>query len=269
MIAGISGKGLLKWRENTWEYISPINSLFGDTIRNLLATSDGKLWVDSFSDFPISTDDAKLMAFDSHSLIGPPLISQENWGISRIIEGPKNSIIILTQKVGYPIYFNQALIFKDNELSNLFDPPLSKEYFNSVAVGFDQEIWLTSNKRLYLFENDKWKTYQTPWSKEPGSPEVVTSMVDKNGVVWFGLSFNPLMGTITDEKCGIRLDNGPEFGVYSFDGKKWRNFTTKDGLVDNKICTIAVSPDGSVWFGSFDKGLSRFDGKTWTTYSIK
>ena len=31
--------------------------------------------------------------------------------------------------------------------------------------------------------------------------------------------------------------------------------------------SIAVAPDGSVWFGRFDKGVSRFDGQTWTTYT--
>ena len=62
--------------------------------------------------------------------------------------------------------------------------------------------------------------------------------------------------------------NHDEFGVYSFNGKDWRHYTTNDGLVDNKICSIKTSEDGNIWFGSFDKGISKFDGNTWTTYIV-
>jgi ligand-binding sensor domain-containing protein len=269
LIAGISGKGLYKWENQTWKNISSINEFLGKFIPNLLATSDGKLWVDSYSIKPVSSEEARLLAFDSQELVGPPLISQKDSGFSRIVEGPNNSIIILTQNTGYPTYFNQAIISKANELSVIIDTPPSNEYFTSAAVGPDEEIWLTSNKRLFFYDNNKWKSIPTPWSKAPGSPEAFTSAVDKNGVVWFGLSFNPQVGLEPYDKCGYRDDDAHEVGVYSFDGKKWKHYTVADGLVDNKICTIAVSPDGSVWFGSFDKGLSRFDGKTWKTFSIE
>ena len=53
-----------------------------------------------------------------------------------------------------------------------------------------------------------------------------------------------------------------------YDGKLWMHFTTKDGLIDNKICAINIDANDNVWFGSFDKGVSRFDGKTWTSYVV-
>jgi hypothetical protein len=31
---------------------------------------------------------------------------------------------------------------------------------------------------------------------------------------------------------------------------------------------VTVGPDGVVWIGTRDGGVSRFDGKTWTTYTI-
>jgi ligand-binding sensor domain-containing protein len=60
-----------------------------------------------------------------------------------------------------------------------------------------------------------------------------------------------------------------EIGVYRYNGQSWTHFTTADGLVDNKICAITIGPDGNVWFGSYDQGVSRFDGTAWTSYIIR
>lgn len=35
----------------------------------------------------------------------------------------------------------------------------------------------------------------------------------------------------------------------------------------NYVGSIAVAPDGALWFGTRRNGISRFDGQTWTTYT--
>jgi ligand-binding sensor domain-containing protein len=42
-------------------------------------------------------------------------------------------------------------------------------------------------------------------------------------------------------------------------------YTTRDGLANDRVRAVAVSPDGTLWFGTSD-GVSSFDGKKWTTY---
>jgi ligand-binding sensor domain-containing protein len=37
---------------------------------------------------------------------------------------------------------------------------------------------------------------------------------------------------------------------------------------DDTILSIAVTPDGALWFGKEHGGLSRFDGQEWTTYTF-
>jgi hypothetical protein len=46
---------------------------------------------------------------------------------------------------------------------------------------------------------------------------------------------------------------------------EWTHFTTSDGLADDRVNTVAIDPNGSVWFGT-ENGLSRFDGSAWTAY---
>lgn len=53
-------------------------------------------------------------------------------------------------------------------------------------------------------------------------------------------------------------------GVSYFDGSRWHNFTTADGLAGDIVFSIAESADGALWFGT-DAGLSRYDGKSWQT----
>jgi ligand-binding sensor domain-containing protein len=53
-------------------------------------------------------------------------------------------------------------------------------------------------------------------------------------------------------------------GVSRFDGKAWRNLTTRDGLAGDIVYAIAQGADGTLWFGT-NRGVSRYDGKAWQT----
>ena len=56
-------------------------------------------------------------------------------------------------------------------------------------------------------------------------------------------------------------------GVYCYDGKTMKNYTIKDGLVNNSVMSILEDKQGNLWFGTRGFGLSRFDGKTFITFS--
>jgi len=45
-------------------------------------------------------------------------------------------------------------------------------------------------------------------------------------------------------------------GVSSFDGRKWRKYTTRDGLCDHNVRSIAIDAEDDVWIGTIG-GLSR------------
>ncbi len=58
-------------------------------------------------------------------------------------------------------------------------------------------------------------------------------------------------------------------GVYRYNGKALVNFTTKDGLCDDNIGLGGIQEDkaGNIYFNTA-KGISRFDGTTFTTLSV-
>jgi ligand-binding sensor domain-containing protein len=65
-------------------------------------------------------------------------------------------------------------------------------------------------------------------------------------------------------------------GVSRFDGQTWTAFTTPvdgtgaDGLISNEVWSVAVAPDGALWFGTAC-GVSRYveDTQTWSAWTNK
>lgn len=58
-----------------------------------------------------------------------------------------------------------------------------------------------------------------------------------------------------------------EQGVYRYDGKTLTRFTTRDGLVSNRIRGIQEDKAGNIYFTTYE-GISKFDGQTFTTLSV-
>jgi ligand-binding sensor domain-containing protein len=43
---------------------------------------------------------------------------------------------------------------------------------------------------------------------------------------------------------------GTDKGVSRFDGKNWKAFTTKEGLLDSHVYAVAAAPNGDIWVGT-------------------
>ncbi len=81
--------------------------------------------------------------------------------------------------------------------------------------------------------------------KELGS-SIMVIYQDKKNVYWFGSWAT---------------------GVYQYDGKSLINFTTKHGLLNNRIDEIKEDKFGNIYFGSANatSAISKFNGNTFTT----
>lgn len=49
---------------------------------------------------------------------------------------------------------------------------------------------------------------------------------------------------------------------------KWTNYTNADGLADNAVTAIAAAPDGTVWVGTFNAGVSSFKDGKFSNYGV-
>jgi ligand-binding sensor domain-containing protein len=126
---------------------------------------------------------------------------------------------------------------------------LSNNHVTSIAVALDGTVWAADDMfgDVSRFDGKTWTTFTT----EDGLPGrfIHDMAVTPDGAVWFGASVD-------------RFGGG---GVTRFDGQTWTiqtaDSTSSDGegLVDNDVRTIAVGPDRTLWFGTFDEGISHYE----------
>ncbi len=75
-----------------------------------------------------------------------------------------------------------------------------------------------------------------------GTDQILTSIKDSKGRLWFGTSGG---------------------GVYCYDGKLFRQYTTKDGLSYDAVGAIYEDTKGIIWLGTSD-GITTWDGNRFT-----
>ena len=120
---------------------------------------------------------------------------------------------------------------------------LPNDWVYSLEEGKNGEIWLATEGGLARFKDDKWEN----WNHAKG----------------VGAPFE-------------KVKNDPQFGS---DPAKFSEHHAKQkiemGLGDtgsafnpNYIVSMAVDRSGIVWCGTWGGGLSRFDGKKWTHYTM-
>ena len=156
---------------------------------------------------------------------------------------------------------------------------LINEWVYGLAVDADGKVWFGTEGGVSMFDGKKWQS----WNHKDG--------LGGENVAALPASPNTGLGTrsrhdLTTEVAGMDSYN-PNYvfsilaapdksiwagtwggGVSRWDGKKWSNLTSKDGLAGNIVYAIARDAKGVFWFGT-DKGVSRYDGKSWRSFGRK
>lgn len=135
---------------------------------------------------------------------------------------------------------------------------IPQDPINKIAVDAQGVVWAgTTEKGLVSFDGRTWTTYTTV-STRGGLPsnKITAIAFDNHGNKWIGT----------------------ENGLARFDGRAWTSYTYESSgsqLSGNKVSSIAVEANGDVWVGTQSEavmygkqgGVSRFDGKTWSSWT--
>jgi len=103
-------------------------------------------------------------------------------------------------------------------------------------------IWIAAFDGIFRYDGKSF----TNITHKVTSSHFFSVLEDSKGNLWFGS-----MGS----------------GVFYYDGKSLRSFTTRDGLVNNNVGSIYEDKKGNIWFGN--GGLSRYDGKSFRNFTTK
>lgn len=150
---------------------------------------------------------------------------------------------------------------------------LVNEWVYGIAVDAQDRVWFATEGGVSMYDNRAWRSWthkdgvgapnldKLPPSANTGlgtrKREDLTTMVEGS------MTYNPnYVFSIHASPDGTVWAGTWGGGVSRFDGAKWTNFTSKDGLAGNIVYAIAQEPNGTYWF-STNNGVSRFDGRAW------
>lgn len=155
----------------------------------------------------------------------------------------------------------------------------------AIAVDRDQSIWMGTEGGVNRYDGKKWQT----WTHRDGLGAENLFHLQQGAALHHGseqlediqLSRHKHDLTTLDEagketynenyvfSIWIDTDGVKWFGTWGgglsrFDGKEWKNYTTREGLAGNVIYAIANDPQGGFWLGT-NHGISHYNGKEFTT----
>lgn len=241
-----------------WQTFLKSDGFQSDYISSLFVDKDGLIWIDP-SDYARDLDPFEprsLGYFDGHQWT-----SSVGGGFYKIVPSLDGTLWALRWE---PIDESRVgiLMFDGKKWVTpiITDTPIRT---TSMTIAPNGEVWVATNSGVFVIDGNTWHKIYPPWINNPDA-SVSSIEVTQEGIAWFGFSH----AAGQDGDCGFRGASNDELGVFRNDKGTWTHFTSDNGLVDNKICAITSGADGSVWFGSFDKGISQFDGKNWKSYVI-
>lgn len=161
----------------------------------------------------------------------------------------------------------------------------------SPTVANNQEVWIGTKEGLIRIDKDN--NITKPIINNSDTATVVNYVyADPKGNVWVALDFSDtcllkISGEATTaylykdcpvERGTISMLSGDADGtlyvatgngLLSFNGVTWRNFNDEESPVKDKwITNVATDSKGNVWCALKGIGLYKYDGNSWTPYTI-
>lgn len=266
-------KGLLRFRDDKFEFYDKSDGLSGDIIDKAFKDREGTIWLVAL-DRGVNRLEKQL--FKSLST-GEGLIHTE--------------VYPMLQTRGGEIYVGTTRGLSRLTGDSRFVDVLA-ENFEGVRISVtslweDEEnhLWIgASNGDLFRLENNEIKRFKL------GNNETVAAILkDRGGNVWLGTDKGLLK--FRDDKVIARLtaaDGLPSadikvihedrsgavwFGTYGglikLENDKFTSFTAENGLASNRVRTIYEDADGTFWIGTYDGGLSRFRDGRFFNYTLE
>jgi ligand-binding sensor domain-containing protein len=110
----------------------------------------------------------------------------------------------------------------------------NSNHIRSLLIDYEENLWIGTHSGLYKFRGKGFTVYDRQNGYGLGNAFIYQITRDANQNLWFGTENN---------------------GVFKFSNGFFKNYSVKQGLLDNKVAAVLPLDDGAVWFGS-DKGIS-------------
>lgn len=228
-IAGLNFS-LMRWTGKRFEPYSTPGLSPAESISELDCAKDGSLWV--------GTEAGLVHITDSGSRRFTTRDGLPDNSVSSLKEAPDGSLWIGTDD-GISRYRNGDLsVYRTRD-------GLSHSMVLSLYQDREGSLWAGTKDGLDQFTNPKVTPYTVSEGMSSNEASAITE--DRQGRLWVGT-----------------LDHG----LNVFDGRHFQNITTRNGLLADRILSLALDKSGDMWAGTA-KGLNRLsNGKVTGSYNL-
>ncbi len=233
------------------------------TIYSIRQTRDGYLWLGTQTGL-VRFDGVR---FTSINRVGGE--SLDNLWVQALCEDPQGGLWLGTNGAGL-IGLRNGSIKRYGKQAGLESVTIQHLFMDSR-----NRLWICGDAGLAMWDGGKLVAYGR--SQGLAMNGAYAACEAKDGTLWIGGDSNELSVWNGVALTSVPLKTAPKFVtvraiVRSADDALWvgtsgglvrikdgqeQRYTTADGLADNSIYCLSVSPDGSLWIGTKD-GFSRF-----------
>jgi ligand-binding sensor domain-containing protein len=215
-----------------------------NAVWSIMQGKSGKIWFGTWQDGVYCYDGKKF----THFLHNDSVVNKNNIkldAVNSIVEDKNGNIWFATWFEGLCRYDGKEIIsYKTN----------GEVWYSFILKDKNENLWIgRRTKGIMLYDGKSFKNIVQGGTLD--SCGVSPLLQDKSGKIWFG-SIHSNMGL--REKLG---------GLWSYDGKTFKNYTTKDGLGNNNIWSAVEDKDGNIWFGARNYDLFKYDGNSFINFS--
>ncbi|RYD78690.1 MAG: hypothetical protein EOP53_10810 [Sphingobacteriales bacterium] len=215
-----------------------------NAVWSMMQDKTGKIWIGTFDD-GIYCYDGKSF---THFLHNDNVINKSGVrlaAVNSIVEDKDGNIWFAT-------WFEGLCRYDGKELTSF--KPNGEIWYSFILKDNNEDLWIgRRTKGVMLYDGKKFTNIVQGGTLD--SCGVSPILQDKTGKIWFGSIHSNM---------SLRETLG---GLWSYDGKFFKNYTAKDGLENNNIWSAVEDKNGNLWFGARNYDLYQFNGKTFTNFA--
>jgi len=155
---------------------------------------------------------------------------------------------------------------------------LVNEWVYGIAIDGADRVWFGTEGGVSMYDGRAWKSWthrdglgapnvdQLPFSTNTGlgTRSRHDLSVGSEGTATYNPNYVFSMLAAADGSIWAGTWGG---GAARWDGKRWTNLTSREGLAGNIVYSLAQDKEGRIWLGT-DKGLSRWDGRQFRNLGV-
>ena len=144
-----------------------------------------------------------------------------------------------------------------------------------MTVDREGRFWFGTEGGVTMYDGTRWKSWthadglgaDLPPDPSRSIPSYAPSPHHQQPDKHAAADYNPnyVLSAVIDAKQ-VKWFGTWGGGLARFDGRRWKNYTTRDGLAGNVVGAIAIDRRGVLWIGT-DAGVSRFDGSRFRNFT--